>query len=722
MATEDQASSVPVQKFTRYRSVRNPKPSALTNPARTPHASAPVTQPMKRSMSRYRSNRPVDPAVGPPKVPLPAPTQPRQQRDGLNELSSRRETCDAIPSRGEKWCLQGRDDGEGGRGSGFVEHAGKKEQKQQNVEQALVSGRSREGPPGDMDTPISAINAGERSVRVKCNQTSVFMPVAPSTTTTEIIRSAAEELEGSIDIAASIVLECIPQLGLERPLRNYEHIRDVMNSWDVDAQNHLIIVLSTDGGFAGNLDFQNAARGQPGEKRVYMYHSHQPGKWDKRWITLRSDGQVLLAKKDGGETTNICHISDFDIYVPTRRQLRKLKPPKKACYAIKSQQKSSMFLTTANYLHFFSSGDASLAADWYQAVHEWRSWYLVTVLGKGHENPVTLADLDQSDHKHRIPIDRLVHHLTDRSPAAVLPLSKERGHNDHVRRAPPVRFDETSTKRVTDVSPFARQRSASTGRGAYPREKEEETFAATGLLGQTYVQRQKAQRHRDTASDRDGPFLPGLLLGESSIPARHRSPDHDRWLRQGSTMPTSDNNMAGGLKRTLSKWQKSTPLVDLTSYYKALPRSGGEGRAIIPEQLPAGGLIDLATGPENTSRPGTSSEESGFAHHGARPGSPSQPGCPPVDGARNMGNHEGQAYIVGGLLAKAGTGQGGSGTGRGVMTGDRQAKGPMLDMSEPSMYAPGSLLALAEKLVGEERPVRERVEGREVSMPVGEGV
>ncbi|SLM35009.1 Ubiquitin-related domain [Lasallia pustulata] len=725
MATEDQASSVPVQKFSRYRSVRNPKSSAFISPPPTPHASSTVTEPLKRSLSRYRSNQPANLAVSPPKV-LPATTQSQELREGTQKLSATRETRDVLPLRekGHMRAQDGRngDGGNGGSGRGVPETSLRHDLKQPNVEQPLVSRPSREALAVEIYAPLSAINAGERNVRVKYNQTSVFVRVAPATTTTDLLCSATEKLSENIDIGASMVLECIPQLGLERPLRTYEHIRDVMNSWDDDAQNHLIIGPSTTGGLPGVLDFDKAARGQPGEKKIYMYHSHQPGKWDKRWITLRSDGQVLLAKKDGGKTTNICHISDFDIYVPTRRQMRELRPPKKPCYGIKSQQKSSMFLTTANYLHFFSSGDASLAADWYQAVHEWRSWYLVTVLGKGHKKAVTLVDSNQADYNHGIPATtRIVRRSADMPLAAVHSLRKERDNRDLVRQPTRLTSDKTPTKGAINVSPIARTLGAPIGRGASSREKGEETFAAIGLLGQTYEQRPKAQRDRDAASAREGPFLPGLLVGETSIAARHGSPNTGRWQHQSGTMPTTDRDMAGSISRTMSKRQKSTPLVDLTSY-QVLPRSRGEGRAIVPEHLPAGGLIDLATGPENTSRPGTSGEESAFPHRGVRPGSASQTGSLSFEGTKNAVNDEDHAYLAGGLLARAGTGQGGSGTGRGVMTGDRQAKEPMLDVSEPSIYAPGSLLAQAEMRTVKERPVRERVDGREVSIPMGEGV
>ncbi|MCJ1303022.1 hypothetical protein MMC08_005828 [Hypocenomyce scalaris] len=671
MATEDQASSVAVQKFSRYRSVRNPKSSAITTAPSTPHASSTVTKPVIRSTSRYRNNLPANPAVSPPKVHLSDMAQQKQPREGINEGSARRETLNVLSLK-ERRPLGGQDSEKHKNRQDVAEHKGRNELTQRDVEQLPASGASQRGPSANLDTPMSAINAGERRVRVKCNQASVFVRIAPSTTTMDVISSAADMLPESIDVVSSVILECIPQLGLERPLRKYEHIRDVMNSWNVDAQNHLIIVPSAIGGCGANLDVDNVAQGQQGGKKVYMYHSHRPSKWDKRWIILRPDGQVLLAKKDGGETTNICHLSDFDIYVPTHRQMRKLGAPKKICYAIKSQQKSSMFLTTANYVHFFSSDDAGLAADWYKAVQEWRSWYLITVLGKGPNK--------EGQGRSGEPI--------------------------YDRRAPPTPFVEKPPKDAIDFFPNARQHGPLLNGGGPPQEKDQGMFAATGLLGQIYGERQKAQRDRETASAVDGPFLPGLLLGGASVLSARPSIDPEAWPRQGGSLPTTQRSMASGLKRGLSKWQKSTPSADVTSHYEGPLLHMGEGRAIVPEQLPLGGLIELATGPEEKSRPNTSSGESVVPHRGAR---------------EAMKNDK-QEYIVGGLLAKAGTGQGGRGTGRGVMNGDRQAKEAMLDVGEASIYAPGSLLANVEKPAGEERVMRERVEGREVSVPVGEGV
>ena len=82
------------------------------------------------------------------------------------------------------------------------------------------------------------------------------------------------------------------------------------------------------------------------------------------------------------------------------------------------------------------------------------------------------------------------------------------------------------------------------------------------------------------------------------------------------------------------------------------------------------------------------------------------------------------AFIEGGLLSDNLHSQGGTGTGRGIMTGSRTAKEPMLDVAEQSEFAKGSLLERVEREQGRgaEGPVIEREKRREVDVKVGEGV
>lgn len=242
-------------------------------------------------------------------------------------------------------------------------------------------------PPSkpNFDAPVSAVNAGERRVGVRCRNTRITMPVTLSTTCKDILSSAATCMSELIDPRTAVLVESFSQLGLERPLRRYERIRDVMNSWDNDEQNDFLIMTSGECAATG-LQVTEAPRQQPSGTVVQIYHSQRPGKWDKRWIRLREDGQVSTSKHEHGlDSTKICHVSDFDVYTPTTKQMRKLKLPRKMCFALKSQEKSAVFLSGANFVHFFCTKDKDVAEKWYQAVHSWRSWYLVNMLGEGQQ-------------------------------------------------------------------------------------------------------------------------------------------------------------------------------------------------------------------------------------------------------------------------------------------------------------------------------------------------
>jgi hypothetical protein len=97
----------------------------------------------------------------------------------------------------------------------------------------------------------------------------------------------------------------------------------------------------------------------------------------------------MSKNEHGVVSSKICHLSDFDVYTPTSSQMKKLKPPKKICFALKSQERSSMFLDAANFVHFFCTKDKDVAERLYNAVHSWRSWYLYNMLGEIVHKPTS---------------------------------------------------------------------------------------------------------------------------------------------------------------------------------------------------------------------------------------------------------------------------------------------------------------------------------------------
>ncbi|KAI1354857.1 hypothetical protein F5Y01DRAFT_271532 [Xylaria sp. FL0043] len=237
------------------------------------------------------------------------------------------------------------------------------------------------------DAPTSAINAGDRSVAVRCRHNTFSLPITPETTAVDIISQASSRVGNDVNISPEncLVIEQYGVLGLERRLRRYERIRDVMNSWDSDEQNRLAVTFSEPNDKHEDLDVGAVTNREEGPLgcHLHMYHSNRPGKWNKRWITLLESGQIICAKKPNGKSTDkdaasLCHLSDYDIYTPTESQMRRhIKPPKRFCYAIKSQHKTTIFLNTENYVQYFSTDDPQVAHEFRQKAHSWRSWYLV---------------------------------------------------------------------------------------------------------------------------------------------------------------------------------------------------------------------------------------------------------------------------------------------------------------------------------------------------------
>ena len=554
------------------------------------------------------------------------------------------------------------------------------------------------------DAPVSAVNAGERRVRVKVDQTVLSVSVTPSTTPLDIIREAGMQLQMTIDPNTNVLLESFKQLGLERPLRRYEHIRDVMNSWDTDSQNSLNIVPSPTGGRDEDLDLKSVLQSQPGDKLVQIYHSNKPDTWDKKWITLRSDGQVLMAKKDG-RTSNICHASDFDIYIPTKRQLiKKIKPPKQYCFAVKSQQKSSMFLTTENFVHFFTTGDRELAMSWYKAVQQWRSWYLVNVMGVG-QNETAASGMQQQQilnsysspekrNQGRPSFDNEPHpqygfaRPQPTSQASPLQRLPTRSHGP-----PPVSLPKNLTRDgKTGASTTRTNHGPSIIQQPSLVQLEPEPFASTGLLGRAYTQRQKARRDQDREKTQGG--------------------------ISGYRADNSAPNGGGGLQRTSSQRPEQKPLLDLTPQYQESPQHQKKDRGSIPEQIPTTGLVEAATNREPIA---TDPLEVGAGAGVKR--SRTVRSQHPSNRHASVSPEKTGAAFTGGLLSSAQkNGQVGTGTGRGVKTGDRTATEPLLDLAAEGPWMPGSLLDRVNSGDSGNGPVIDREKRREVKAPVGEGL
>lgn len=423
-----------------------------------------------------------------------------------------------------------------------------------------------------------------------------------------------------IDPQTSILVESYYSFGIERRLRRYERIRDVMNSWDRDSQFTLQIVLDEPLERSKDLAIENVPRSAEGPKGFVNFpiqHSQKPGRWNKRLLTLLDNGQLYSHKKTDAKLTDkdslaLCMLSDFDLYqITDEDMLRSLRPPKKHSFAIKSQQKSSVFLNTENFIHFFNMDDADAAYNLQHCVHRWRSWYLVNKkvdLGK-KEKALHIHGADHDDAPKATDIARIGRHRlkvsVDETPYTIgtfQPLMDMDRFDKPIEdfgkdflppstTAPAV--TTTSTKKTDLPSrPRGNTNAAATVRSAsnpvksptsptLPAQRidvfaRDDEFKATGLLGKAYEGlKQQVETRTSDEQPTENPFTGGLLKTHDQEVAlkqqQHRLEQQQRQQEQVRQLNRSNTTVGktGGITRsnTTVGTKHSVPLVPL------LPRS-----------------------------------------------------------------------------------------------------------------------------------------------------
>ncbi|KAB8292288.1 hypothetical protein EYC80_008030 [Monilinia laxa] len=434
------------------------------------------------------------------------------------------------------------------------------------------------------DAPISASNAPERRVVIRCNQSSINLPIDGDTTPIDIITSAANIMSAEINPRTAVLMESYSTLGLERKIRRYEHIRDIMNSWDRDTQNALIVESSDYP--EEDLEATSVPEDAPMDVTVQLYHSQKPGKWNKRYITLLSSGQVFVSKKSGmgvndKDSMTICHLSDFDIYTPTAHQVKKvLKPPRKNCYAIKSQQKTAMFLSTENFVHFFCTDDHVAANAWHSAVQTWRSWYLVNKMGEGQKKVTKTVKTIKTKissrpgtgvqtHRAKVSVDEDPYTIGSFKPLIDMDRFDRSEADDSTTEDENPKQVPFHLRNASAIAPLPRIAKGGPPT-SYRAPPQEDQFASDGLLGRTYSVRQKAQQEREN-SLKNGSFVDGPTLINSAAQSRAMSmPTKAQRLETGNAANTS-------LQRRSSS-RKPKPLLDFTPQFEEAPQWNKRGK------------------------------------------------------------------------------------------------------------------------------------------------
>lgn len=379
-------------------------------------------------------------------------------------------------------------------------------------------------PPVPTAALACCANVAIQSVSVRCRGTAVPVQVTKETSTTDLLLACSQSLAKlgwPINPDSCVVIEPCLRPGLERRLRQYELVWDVMSGWDHDSSNTLIILPdSSDPDRELSLSSVPKTLEEPAGFVLPLYFLLRPGKWAQRYITLKENGQIFASKKQDWKSTDkdvarLCHLSDFDLYLPTESEMRRqLRPPKRYCYAVRSQEKATLFEDSTHYVHFFCTEDPNVARQFRSCVHGWRSWYLVNKKLGLHEkkklsSPTGRPRAD-SGYKGRASVDQglggraSVDQGSRARPLVDIPSTRSFPSS---REGTPV--DASPRSAIPPVPPLP----------SSLRENPAAVFAAGGLLGNGYEERKQQAARKDATTQRrgtvtsnDGPFVDGPNL------------------------------------------------------------------------------------------------------------------------------------------------------------------------------------------------------------------
>lgn len=196
------------------------------------------------------------------------------------------------------------------------------------------------------------------------------LTMSPSTTAKEVIDALERQgqLANWVGVGGWMLFEVSQDFGMERPIRHFEIVSEVINSWDKDKSVNLLVAKKTP--LAALLHLSAIPSSSP-VLSTYVEWESKPRKWSKRWLELREQGLWLSKKDNGKDETFLCSLANFDAYVVTRTH----KPPKPYVFAVKSTDNLSFFENAADYVHVFCCSEKD-GKKWLESVLLARSYFI----------------------------------------------------------------------------------------------------------------------------------------------------------------------------------------------------------------------------------------------------------------------------------------------------------------------------------------------------------
>ncbi|KAJ3411255.1 hypothetical protein HDV05_002471 [Chytridiales sp. JEL 0842] len=158
------------------------------------------------------------------------------------------------------------------------------------------------------------------------------------------------------------LFELCNDLGIERPLRDWEVVTDVISAWDTVNSTNAIVMKKY--GYRSTL-VPKSISGRFPKVQGYLYTELKQGKWQKRFCALKESTLYYYTGPNYSGETVLLRLTNFDVYTLTTRKRR---TPTNYCFALRSTQSVKIFEDKSDYMRFFCVDKQERLFDWVLAI------------------------------------------------------------------------------------------------------------------------------------------------------------------------------------------------------------------------------------------------------------------------------------------------------------------------------------------------------------------
>ncbi|KAL1916202.1 uncharacterized protein VTP21DRAFT_5819 [Calcarisporiella thermophila] len=202
-------------------------------------------------------------------------------------------------------------------------------------------------------------NIVKTPIRIYINDTNTFKTIQATSLMTigMILRSFFQR--GVIDPSEEwAVFEEANDWGMERAVREWEIVTDIVGTWDIESTNRLVVVRYP---YRDTLTVSSVLGNSYPQLFGWLYVEIRKGKWQKRFVHWREDCLYYSKDNKGANETFLCSIKTYDVYT-VKQPVR--KAPTKFLFALKSQERSRHFENSDDYLHMLCAEHMEKMKDW----------------------------------------------------------------------------------------------------------------------------------------------------------------------------------------------------------------------------------------------------------------------------------------------------------------------------------------------------------------------